>query len=49
MDEMKQFNVTAADILNRRDSEIFNNSWHFKLRVTQYYQQALAYLPAADP
>ena len=49
MDEMKQFNVTAADILNRRDSENFQQLMAFQVaRAQQYYQQALKYLPAAD-
>ncbi|SRR6266481_3392073 len=49
MDEMKQFNVTAADILNRRDSENFQQLMAFQVaRAQQYYQQALEYLPAAD-
>ena len=49
MDEMKHFNVTAADILNRRDSENFQQLMAFQVaRAQQYYQQALEYLPAAD-
>jgi len=49
MDEMKRFNVTAADILNRRDSENFQQLMAFQVaRAQQYYQQALKYLPAAD-
>ncbi|HZW86032.1 MAG TPA: presqualene diphosphate synthase HpnD [Gallionella sp.] len=49
MDEMKQFNVTASDILNRQDSENFQQLMAFQVaRAQQYYQQALEYLPAAD-
>ena len=49
MDEMKQFNVTAADILNARDSENFQKLMAFQIeRAERYYQQALSQLPIVD-
>ena len=49
MDEMQQFNVTAADILNARDSENFQKLMAFQIeRAQRFYQQALAQLPAID-
>jgi phytoene synthase len=49
MDEMQQFNVTAADILNARDSENFQKLMAFQIeRARRLYQQALAQLPAID-
>jgi phytoene synthase len=49
MDEMQQFNVTAADILNARESENFQKLMAFQIeRAQRFYQQALAQLPAID-
>lgn len=49
MDELKQFNVPAADILNGRYSENFTQLMNFqKERAESYYQQAMAQLPAED-
>ena len=49
MDEMQKFNVTAADILNARDSENFQKLMAFQIeRAQRYYQQAEALLPAVD-
>jgi phytoene synthase len=49
MDEMQQFNVTAADILAARDSENFQKLMAFQIeRAQRYYQQALAQLPDSD-
>ena len=49
MDEMRQFNVTAADILNARDTENFQKLMAFQIeRAQRFYQQALAQLPESD-
>jgi len=49
MDEMQQFGVTAADILNARETENFHKLMAFQIeRARQYYRQALAHLPAVD-
>jgi phytoene synthase len=49
MDEMKQFNVTAADILNSVESENFQKLMAFQIeRAQRFYQQALAQLPDTD-
>ncbi len=49
MDELQQFNVTAADILKARESENFQRLMAFQIeRARRYYQQALAHLPAED-
>jgi phytoene synthase len=49
IDELKQFNVPAADILNARYSDNFVALMQFQAaRAEQYYQQAFALLPAAD-
>ncbi|MBU0620807.1 MAG: presqualene diphosphate synthase HpnD [Gammaproteobacteria bacterium] len=49
MDEMQQFGVTAADILNARETDNFHKLMAFQIeRARQYYKQALAHLPAAD-
>ena len=49
MDELKQFNVPAADILNSKYSDNFTALMRFQVeRAEQYYQQALAHLPAVD-
>ena len=49
MDEMQQYNVTAADILNARESENFQKLMAFQIeRAQRYYQQALAQLPDID-
>ncbi|GAB5606242.1 presqualene diphosphate synthase HpnD [Sideroxyarcus sp. TK5] len=49
MDEMQQFGVTAADILNARESAAFHKLMAFQIeRARRYYQQAFSHLPAAD-
>ncbi len=49
MDEMKRFNVTAADILNARESENFQKLMALQIdRAQHYYQLALSQLPAVD-
>ncbi len=49
MDEMQRFNVTAADILNSRETENFQKLMAFQIeRAQHFYQQALAELPAID-
>jgi 15-cis-phytoene synthase len=49
MDELSQFGVTAADILNGRESENFQKLMAFQIdRAQRYYRQALNQLPAAD-
>src|SRR5512135_353873 len=49
MDEMQQFGVTAADILNGRETEGFRKLMAFQIeRARHYYQQALDHLPAVD-
>ena len=49
IDELKQFNVPAADILNARYSDNFRALMAFQAeRAERYYAQAFAQLPAAD-
>ena len=49
MDEMQQFNVTAADILNGIESENFHKLMAFQIERAQgFYRQALAQLPYID-
>jgi len=49
MDEMQQFNVTAADILNANESENFQKLMAFQIeRAQRFYQQALTQLPDCD-
>jgi phytoene synthase len=49
MDELQQFNVPAADILNSRETENFQKLMAFQVdRARQYYRQALEHLPAVD-
>lgn len=49
MDEMKQYNVTAADILNGVESDNFQKLMAYQVeRAQRFYQQALAQLPVAD-
>ena len=49
MDELQQFGVPAADILNARETENFHKLMAFQVeRARQYYRQALAHLPAVD-
>jgi phytoene synthase len=49
MDELQQFGVTAADILNAKETDNFQKLMAFQIeRAQRYYQQALAHLPAAD-
>ena len=49
MDELKHFDVPAADILNARYSDNFRALMEFQIeRAEQYYAQAMAQLPAVD-
>ena len=49
MDELRQFNVPAADILNARYSDNFTALMQFQAeRAEKYYEQAFAQLPAID-
>lgn len=49
MDELQRFNVTAADILNRRENEQFRALMHFQgERAERYYKEALLLLPHED-
>ena len=49
MEELQQFNVTAADILHGRESENFQKLMAFQIeRAQRFYQQALTHLPVAD-
>jgi 15-cis-phytoene synthase len=49
MDELKRFDVPAADILNARYSDNFSELMKFQVeRAEKYYAQAVAQLPAAD-
>jgi len=49
LDEMQKFGVTAADILNSKETENFQKLMAFQIeRAQRYYQQALEHLPAAD-
>ena len=49
MDEMQQFGVTAADILNSRETPNFQKLMAFQIeRAQRFYDQALAHLPAVD-
>jgi phytoene synthase len=49
MDELKQFDVKAADILNMRESENFRQLMEFQTeRAKKTYDQALALLPDED-
>jgi len=49
MDELKRFGVTAADILNARQTENFARLMQFQAeRARRCYDEALALLPAED-
>ena len=49
LDELQQFGVAAADILNARETENFHRLMAFQVeRAQRYYRQALEHLPAAD-
>lgn len=49
VNELQQFNVTAADILNARHSENFEKLMRFQAdRAQKMYDEAFALLPAAD-
>jgi phytoene synthase len=49
MDELKQFNVPAADILNSKYSDNFTALMQFQYeRAEHYYEQAFAQLPKVD-
>lgn len=49
IDELQQFDVKAADILNARYSDNFRRLMEFQIaRAEQFYDQALAQLPECD-
>ena len=49
MDELEQFGVTAADILNSKETENFQKLMAFQIeRAQRYYKQALCQLPEVD-
>ncbi len=49
INELQQFNITAADILNAKHSENFSNLMRFQAQRAQtIYDEAFALLPAAD-
>jgi len=49
MEDLKQFDVPAADLLNGRDSENFKKLLTFEAsRARQYYEKAFASLPQGD-
>jgi phytoene synthase len=49
MDELRQYGVTAADILNSKETEGFRKMMSFQIeRAQRYYRQALEHLPAVD-
>ena len=49
IDELQQFDVKAADILNARYSDNFRRLMEFQIaRAEQYYEQAFAQLPPCD-
>jgi len=49
LDELKQFDVTVADILESRHSDSFRKLMEFQIeRAERYYAQAMSQLPAAD-
>jgi phytoene synthase len=49
MDELQQFGVTAADILNSRETDNFRKLMAFQVeRARRYYRQAIDQLPAVD-
>jgi 15-cis-phytoene synthase len=49
MNELAQFGVTAADILNSKETENFQKLMAFQIeRAQRYYQHALEHLPACD-
>ena len=49
VDELKQFNVPAADILNSKYSDNFSALMRFQIeRAEHYYAQAIAQLPDID-
>jgi phytoene synthase len=49
MDELKQFDVPAADILNARESDNFRRLMDFQIeRAERCYAEAMAVLPAED-
>ena len=49
MDELKQFEVPAADILSAKYSDNFTALMKFQTeRAEKYYAQAIAQLPAVD-
>lgn len=49
LDELQQFGVSAADILNAKETEKFQKLMAFQIeRAQRYYRQALEHLPEMD-
>jgi phytoene synthase len=49
MEDLKRFNVTAADILNARETPDFEKLLRFETdRAKDYYRKAFSALPAED-
>jgi 15-cis-phytoene synthase len=49
MDEMQQFGVTAAEILNAKETDNFQKLMAFQVeRAQRFYRQALEHLPQVD-
>ena len=49
MDELQQFGVSAADILNSNETDSFQKLMAFQIeRAQRYFQQAIDQLPAVD-
>jgi phytoene synthase len=49
MDELQQFGVTAAEILNAKETDNFKKLMQFQIeRAQRYYQQAYALLPSVE-
>jgi len=49
LDELQQFGVTAADILNAKETAGFSDLMSFQIeRAQRYYRQAMEHLPPAD-
>jgi len=49
MDELAHFGVTAADILNAKETENFQKLMAFQIeRAQRFYRQAMEHLPAVD-
>jgi phytoene synthase len=49
LDELRDFGVSATDVLNARESENFGRLMAFQVeRAQRYYRQALSHLPPVD-